>query len=54
MIAAEERDYVHFMDTKQVSVGICNVVIEMAKALEVNPDMEIEDLHELLELWKEG
>ena len=43
VIAAEERDYVHFMDTKQVSVGICNVVIEMAKALEANPDMEIEE-----------
>ena len=43
VIAAEERDYVHFVDTKQVSVGICNVVIEMAKALEANPEMEIEE-----------
>lgn len=43
VIAAEDRDYVHFVDTKQVSVGICNVVIEMAKILEANPDMEIKE-----------
>ena len=43
VIAAEERDYVHFVDTKQVSVGIANVVVEMAKILEANPDMPIEE-----------
>lgn len=43
MIAGEGRDYVHFVDTKQVSVGISNVVIEMAKILEANPDMMIEE-----------
>ena len=53
VIAAEDRDYVHFVDTKQVSVGICNVVIEMAKILEANPDMTIEEAvaksHELVD-----
>ena len=43
MIAGEGRDYVHFVDTKQVSVGISNVVIEMAKILEANPDMTIDE-----------
>lgn len=43
VIAAEDRDYVHYIDTKQVSVGQANVVIEMAKILKENPDMEIEE-----------
>ena len=43
VIAGEGRDYVHFVDTKQVSVGQANIVIEMAKILEANPDMTIED-----------
>ena len=42
VIAAEGRDYIHFVDTKQVSVGISNVVVEMAKILEENPEMTIE------------
>lgn len=43
VIAAEDRDYVHYIDTKQVSVGQANVVIEMAKILKENPDMEIDE-----------
>lgn len=43
VIAAEDRDYVHYIDTKQVSVGQANVVVEMAKILKENPDMEIEE-----------
>lgn len=43
VIAGEGRDYIHFVDTRQVSVGISNVVIEMAKILEANPEMEIEE-----------
>lgn len=43
VIAAEERDYVHFIDTRQVSVGQANIVIEMAKILKDNPDMEIDE-----------
>ena len=43
VIAGEDRDYIHFVDTKQVSVGITNVVIEMAQILEANPDMTIEE-----------
>lgn len=43
VIAAEGRDYIHFVDTKQVSVGQANVVIEMAKILNANPDMTIEE-----------
>lgn len=43
VIAGEGRDYIHFIDTKQVSVGISNIVIEMAKILEANPDMTVEE-----------
>lgn len=43
VIAGEDRNYIHFVDTRQVSVGISNVVIEMAKILEANPDMSIEE-----------
>lgn len=41
VIAAEERDYVTLMDTKQVSVGQCNIVIAMAELLRQNPEMTI-------------
>lgn len=43
VIAAEDRDYVHYLDTKQVSAGQANVVVEMAKILKENPDMEIDE-----------
>ena len=40
-IAAEERDYVTAIDTKQVSVGQANIVCKMAEILKKNPDMEL-------------
>ncbi len=41
IIAAEDRDYVTALDTKQVSVGQGNIVCKMAEILNANPDMEI-------------
>ena len=43
VIAAEDRDYVTIIDTKQVSAGQCNIVIAMAEILRDNPDMTIEE-----------
>ena len=43
VIAAEGLDYVHPVDTRQVSVGQCAVVIEVAKVLQANPDMTIQE-----------
>ena len=43
VIAAEERDYVTILDTKQVSVGQAAVVVEMAKALQAKPDMTMDE-----------
>ena len=43
VIAAEERDYVTFLDTKQVSVGQGNVVVAMAEMLQKNPNMTIKE-----------
>ncbi|MDO4530536.1 MAG: DegV family protein [Bacillota bacterium] len=43
VLAAEERDYVTILDTKQVSAGQCNVVIAMAELLRDNPDMTMEE-----------
>ena len=43
VIASEERDYVTILDTKQVSVGQAAVVVEMAKALQANPDMTMDE-----------
>ena len=40
-IAAEGRDYVTAIDTKQVSVGQANIVCKMAEMLNANPDMEL-------------
>jgi len=44
VIAAEDRDYVYMMDTKQVSAGQAAVVIEVAKFVQQNPDMPIEEV----------
>lgn len=41
LIAAEGRDYVTAIDTKQVSVGQLAVVIAMAELLETRPDMTV-------------
>ena len=43
VIAAEGRDYVTIVDTKQVSAGQCNVVITMAELLRDNPDLTMEE-----------
>jgi len=42
-IAAEGRDYITAVDTKQVSVGQANIVCKMAEILNKNPDMDIEE-----------
>ena len=49
MIAAEDRDYVTAIDTKQVSAGQALVVLEMARYLKENPDMTIEEAVEVAE-----
>ena len=43
VIAAEDRDYVTCIDTKQVSVGQGMIVVEMARILRDNPDMTLEE-----------
>ena len=43
VIAAEELDYVTSLDTKQVSVGQAAVVLEVARFLQANPDVSIEE-----------
>ena len=42
IIAAEGRDYVTAVDTRQVSVGQCAVVVAMAELLEKDPGMPLE------------
>lgn len=49
VIAAEDRDYVTIIDTKQVSAGQCNVVIEVAKALKNHPEMTMDEAVTLTE-----
>ena len=44
VIASEDRDYITLMDTKQVSVGQCAIVIAVAEELAKNPEMTIEEL----------
>jgi len=39
VIAAEDRDYITLIDTRQVSVGQAAVVVELAKRLQADPDM---------------
>ena len=43
IIAAEGRDYVTSIDTKQVSIGQAAVVIAMAQVLEENPDITVQE-----------
>lgn len=43
VMASEGRDYVTAIDTKQVSVGQANVVVSVARALQANPDMTLEE-----------
>ena len=42
-IAAEDREGITMLDTKQVSVGQANVVIAVAKLLEQHPEMTIDE-----------
>jgi len=44
VIAAEGRDYVTIIDTKQVSAGQCAVVVGTAEALKKDPDISLEEL----------
>ena len=50
-IAAEGRDYITSLDTRQVSVGQAAVVVEVAKALQANPDMGIDKAVEIAKNW---
>lgn len=43
LLASEERDYVTSVDTKFASVGQAVVVLEMARLLEENPDITMEE-----------
>lgn len=43
VIAAEDRDYVTAIDTKQVSIGQAAIVIAMAKKLQETPDITIKE-----------
>lgn len=43
VIAAEDRDYITMLDTKQVSVGQGAVVVTLAQMIEENPDMTLEE-----------
>lgn len=43
VIAAEERDYITMLDTKQVSVGQGVIVVTLAQMLEEKPDMSLEE-----------
>ena len=56
IIASEGRDYITAVDTRQVSVGQANVVVEMAKILRANPDMTmdqaVEKVNELIDRAK--
>ena len=42
-IAAEDRDYVSMLDTRQVSVGQGAIVVTLAQIMEANPGMTLEE-----------
>lgn len=44
IIAAQGRDYVTCLDTKQVSVGQSAAVVKMARLIEENPEWTLEDI----------
>lgn len=46
LLAAEERDYVVSVDTKQVSVGQCAAVMETARWLKEHPEADLEEAAE--------
>lgn len=41
VLAAEGRDYITSIDTKQVSIGQANIVLAMARLLEQDPEMTV-------------
>lgn len=43
VIAAEDRDYVTCIDTKQVSVGQAQIVVQVAQFLEANPEASLKE-----------
>lgn len=43
MIAAEDRDYVTAVDTRQVSIGQANIVVAVAQLLQENPQMSVKE-----------
>ena len=51
LIAAEGRDYVTAIDTKQVSAGQAAVVIKISTLLRENPDMTLEEAVEAAKHW---
>lgn len=46
VIAANGRDYIEMIDTKQVSVGQAAVVVAVAKELKNNPEITMDELKE--------
>lgn len=48
IIAAEGRDYVTAIDTKQVSVGQAMIVVETARALREHPNMTMDEAAQLV------
>lgn len=43
ILAAEGRDYVTSIDTKQVSIGQANIVLAMARFLRENPELTVRE-----------
>lgn len=43
ILAAEGRDYVTSIDTKQVSIGQANIVLAMARLLRENPELTVRE-----------
>lgn len=48
-IAAEDFDNIHFIDSKNVSIGLGFVVLNTAKFIENNPEATIEDIRKYVE-----
>lgn len=44
VIAAEGRDYITMVDTKQVSVGQCMILVKVAEYLRQHPGISVEEL----------
>lgn len=44
MIASQDRDYVAALDTKQVSIGQAAVVVSVARLIQENPEMSMQEV----------